>query len=130
MESARDPLQTFVVIFILVTGTIYLFWISWSTKAVNNQHIGDIKIFFISGLTGIIGYYIGSSRGSRSKTETINQLISPKDGSTVITTKSPDPVVVDARLTKEARVKVLEALANPTPEEFAELNTLRAELLT
>src|SRR5687768_5780985 len=115
METTRDPLQNFVVIFLLITGTVYLFWISWDSKAVNNQHIGDIKIFFISTFTGIVGYYIGSSRGSRSKTETLSQLISPKDGSTLITTKSPDPQVVDARIVKETRVKLLEGLPNPTP---------------
>lgn len=130
MEKQRDPLQTFVVLFMLVTGTIYLFWISWSSKAVNNQHIGDIKIFFISGLTGIIGYYIGSSRGSQTKAETINQLISPRDGSTMITTKSPDLQVQGARIGKETRVKVLEAMAARTPEESAELDQLRTELLT
>lgn len=75
----------------------YFFWISWSDKASDNRHIGEVKVFLITTMGIVVGYFYGSSQDSKKKTEAMENLIAPKDGSTTITTVSPDPAVMKAK---------------------------------
>ncbi len=87
---------TFFAIFHTVVTVAFFFWISWSDKATNNMHIGEIKVFLITTNSAIIMYFFGSSKGDKDKGEMMGNLLAPKDGSTVITTRSPDPEVIKA----------------------------------
>jgi hypothetical protein len=83
-------------IYFVSLAMAYFFWISWSDKATNNNHIGEVKVFLITTVSVVVGYFYGSSQENKKKAEVMENLIAPKDGSTVITTKSPDPEVMKA----------------------------------
>jgi hypothetical protein len=82
--------------YFITLAMAYFFWISWSDKATNNNHIGEVKVFLITSCSLILGFWYGSSQMDKKRSEVMENLIHPKDGSTTITTKSPDPDVIKA----------------------------------
>lgn len=68
-----------------------LFYILRMPKDEINEHTGDIKIALIGTVGVIVGYVWGSSMGSKKSGDTIRDLVSPPDGTTTMTTKSPTP---------------------------------------
>lgn len=60
----------------VVTGIFsYFFYLSSNKFPVALlKDVGDIKIAMITILTGVISYYFGSSKGSKDKSDAINDL--------------------------------------------------------
>lgn len=88
--------HAFLSIYTITLMFIFFFWISYSDKATNNNHIGQIMTFLITIGSLIFGFWFGSSMSDKKKNEVMENLIAPKDGSTTITTRSPDPEVMKA----------------------------------
>lgn len=91
MIHRTEPFQNILALIVICTDLAFFFWISYSDKATNNQHIGEIKTALIAATMLVLNYYFGSSRDSQRKGEVINQLLKPQDGSTTVTSTSPDP---------------------------------------
>lgn len=93
----REIFQNCLAAGTLIVCFTYFFWISSSSKATNNQHIGEIKILCASAVTLVLQYFFGSSKGGQRNSETIRQLINPPEGTTTVSTKSPTLEGVEAK---------------------------------
>lgn len=90
-DKHKEVFRNSLAVGVLAVCFYVLYDIYHIPKEKRNEDAGDVKMLCITTITLISGYFFASSVGSQKSNDTLRQLVSPQDGTTEITTKSPTP---------------------------------------